>query len=85
MDLDKMRLDINSYVTQPKFGAEVVKTFMTLLSFAEPSGKMKDCDIWKCAKTKGTSLQVEAQAQDEAKVEDDMIELKNGHSRIMPH
>ena len=27
MDLDKMRLDINSYVTQPKFGAEVVKAW----------------------------------------------------------
>ena len=83
MELDKMRFDIISYVAQPKFGAEVVKTFMTLLSLSEPSGKMKDCDIWKCAKMKSTSLQVEV--QDEAKVEDDVIEIKNGHSRIMPH
>lgn len=50
---------------------------MTLLSFSEPSGKMKDCDIWKCAKMKSTSLQAEhTQAQDESKVEEKSVELK---------
>jgi hypothetical protein len=54
-ELAVMRQELANYVT---YTPDALKTFMTLLAISEPSGTMSDCDVWKCAKKKGTQLQL---------------------------
>jgi len=71
VELTAARQDIANYVTYTK---EVLKTFMALLAISEPTGTMRDCDVWKCAKKKNTQLQLPVESAEV--VSEDMVTLR---------